>query len=133
MNPLSESKRLPWSMFAVIGGSLCLVLGGVLAATNPQQNKYEQFASEQLTLYAKENICQATSPGIDQVIRSQMCHMMVETGKAQIPRVVRETTTRNNYFLFSIYDTNLYFYKFRTIGIFNNFYVLDIDQLYDQN
>ncbi len=131
MNPLSESKRLPLSIFAAIGGSLCLVLGGILLFTNPHQKKYEEFASAQLSLYAKENLCQANSSGIDQVIKSQVCHMMVETGKGQLPRVIRETTTRNNYFILSIYDTNLYLYKFRTIGIFNNFYVLSADQTYE--
>ena len=101
--------------------------------TNPNQKQYEEFAEEKLSLYAKENLCQAGASGLDQVVKSQVCHMMVEAGKGQIPRVVRETTQKRDYMVLSIYETNLYLYKFRTIGVFNNFYVLDVNQLYDQN
>lgn len=128
----THSKPLPLSLFAVIGSFLVLLLGGVLAFTNPSNKKYETFATEQLSLYAKENLCQATEGNLEQAIKSQVCHMMVETGKGQIPRVIRETTIRKNYFLLSLYDTNLYLYKFRTVGLLNNFYIISADQVYDQ-
>ncbi|MBE9223000.1 DUF4359 domain-containing protein [Cyanobacterium stanieri LEGE 03274] len=133
MNHLSPSKSLPLSTIAIVSGTILAIFGGILMFTNPNQRQYEEFAEEKLSLYAKENLCQAGAPALDQVLKSQVCHMMVEAGKRQIPRVVRETTQRKNYMLLSIYETNLYLYQFRTIGVFNNFYVLNVDQLYDQN
>ncbi|AFZ47751.1 hypothetical protein Cyast_1795 [Cyanobacterium stanieri PCC 7202] len=133
MNPLSQSKSLSLSTIAIISGAILALFGGMLIFTNPNQRQYEEFAEEQLSIYAKENLCQADASGLDQVIKSQVCHMMVEAGRGQIPRVIRETTQRKDYLVLSIYETNLYLYRFRTIGIFNYFYVLDVDQLYDQN
>ncbi|WP_069789331.1 DUF4359 domain-containing protein [Cyanobacterium sp. IPPAS B-1200] len=133
MNPLAPSKSLSLSTIAIVSGTTLAIFGGILMFTNPNQKQYEEFAEEKLSLYAKENLCQAGASGLDQVVKSQVCHMMVEAGKGQIPRVVRETTQKKDYMVLSIYETNLYLYKFRTIGVFNNFYVLDVNQLYDQN
>ncbi|AUC62037.1 hypothetical protein AA637_13190 [Cyanobacterium sp. HL-69] len=133
MNPFAPSKSLSLSTIAIVSGTTLAIFGGILMFTNPNQKQYEEFAEEKLSLYAKENLCQAGASGLDQVVKSQVCHMMVEAGKGQIPRVVRETTQKRDYMVLSIYETNLYLYKFRTIGVFNNFYVLDVNQLYDQN
>ena len=55
---------------------------------------------------------------------------MIDTGRGQVPRLIQETTQRRNYLFFSIYETDLFLYQFETIGIFNDFYILDVRKTY---
>ena len=131
MLPYEYGKMNPWRLPLLIGGVAFLSLGSLLVLTNPGQEQYEDFATQQLVLYLKENICQQTSPELGEAIKSQMCHLMVDTGKKQIPKLIAQTSQRHNYLLFSMYQTELYLYSFDTIGIFNHFYIIDVDKLYD--
>ncbi len=129
MNPMYQNQEHSRSLWLSISGGLFLLLGLCLCLTNPNQNKYEKFATEQLVNYARENVCQAKSANLQEAIKSQMCTLMLETGKNQIPRLIGETTERENYLLLSTYETNLYIYRFETVGIFNQFFVVNVDQL----
>ena len=122
----------PWRLPLLIGGVAFLSLGGLLTLTNPGNKQYEEFATEQLIQYLKDNVCQQTSSDLGEAIKSQMCHLMVDTGKKQLPKLIAQTTQRHNYILFSTYQTELYLYSFDTIGIFNHFYVMSVDKLYDE-
>jgi len=131
MNPLSEKYNSCHSLWLTIGGGLLIILGVGLFLTNPSQKSYENFGTEQLVNYAREQLCQAQSAHLEEAIKSQMCTLMLETGKHQIPRIIRGTTIRHNYLFLSLYETNIYIYKFETIGIFNHFQVINVDKLYD--
>ncbi|BAQ62020.1 hypothetical protein GM3708_2426 [Geminocystis sp. NIES-3708] len=124
MNPLASEQRSPLSITLTIGGSLFLIFSFLLFFTNPPQKKYEQFAAEQLIKYAKENVCIAKSESIEEAVKSQVCNLMIETGKNQIPKLIEKTTRKRNYLLFSVYETNLYIYNFETIGLLNQFFVI---------
>ncbi len=127
MNPLASEQGSPLSVTMTIGGSLFLIFGVLLFFTNPSQKKYEEFAAEQLIKYAKENVCIAKSENIEEAIKSQVCNLMIDTGKSQVPNLIEKTTQKRNYLLFSIYETNLYIYNFETIGILNQFFVIGFD------
>jgi len=124
MNPLTTNHICPLSISLTIGGGLLFILSLLLFFTNPSQKKYEIFASEQLIQYAKENVCTIKSNNIEEAIKSQVCNLMLDTGKNQIPKLIEKTTRQRNYLLFSVYETNLYIYNFETIGIFNQFFVI---------
>ncbi len=131
MIPSEYGKMNPWRLLLLIGGGAFLGLGCLLTLTNPGNQQYEDFATKQLVIYLKENICQPSSADLGEAIKSQMCHLMVDTGKQQIPKLIAQTTQRHNYLLFSTYQTELYLYSFDTIGILNHFYVIDVDKIYD--
>lgn len=132
MNPLFLEKRNLVTVLLSVTGGFFLVFSTVLFLTNPNSTKYEQFATEALIRYTKENICPAKSANLEEAIKSQLCNLMVDTGKGQIPKLIASNTQRGNYLLFSIYRTNLYIYQFETIGIFNNFYVIGATKIYEQ-
>lgn len=124
MNPLAAEQRSPLSVTLMIGGTLFLIVSILLFFTNPPQKKYEEFAAEQLIKYAKENVCLAKSDNIEETVKSQICNLMIETSKSQVPKLIEKTTQKRNYLLFSLYETNLYLYNFETIGLLNQFFVI---------
>lgn len=132
MNPLPNQEKSPLSIVFTLGGSLFLIFGFLLVFTNPSQKKYEEFATQQLVTYAKENVCKATSNNLEQAIKSQVCNLMLDTGKSQIPALISKTTQRQNYLVLSVYETNLYLYNFRTIGLLNQFFVIGFEKVYDR-
>ena len=128
MNPLTPKKYNSASFFFTLSSGLILISGLILLLTNPSSKKYEEFATEQLVIYVKENICPPKSDNLEEAIKSQMCTLMVDTGRAQVPRLIQETTEKRNYILFSVYETDLFLYQFETIGVFNKFYIIDVDK-----
>lgn len=131
MNPFYKEDNSCPLLWLNIGAGLLIIMGLGLFLTNPSQKSYEDFGTEQLVNYAREKLCQAQSAKLEEAIKSQICTLMLETGKHQIPKIIGDTTIRHNYLFFSFYETNLYVYRFETIGIFNNFQVISVDKLYD--
>lgn len=131
MIPSKQEDYNYWHLPLTISGIVFLVLGAILTLTNPSQKQYEEFATEQLVIYLKENVCKQKSANLGEALKSQICNLMVDTGKKQVPQVVAQTTDHHNYLLLSVYETQLYIYSFQTIGIFNNFYVVGVDKIYD--
>lgn len=120
-----------WRLPLMICGIIFLGLGGLLMLTNPSQQQYEEFATEQLVIQMKEKVCQANSSNLGEAVKSQICNLMLDTGKKQIPKLIGETTQRHNYLLLSVYETKLYLYSVETLGIFNHFYIIGFNKLYD--
>ena len=129
MNPLYVEKSNSNSIVYTVTGSLLCIASAILVYTNPSSRKYEEFATKELVNYAKENICIANSNSLEEAIKSQVCNLMVDTGRNQIPLLIGETTEKRNYVLFSLYETDLHLYQFQTIGIFNEFYVIDAHEV----
>lgn len=119
-----------WRLPLMISGISFLGFCFLLMLTNPTKSKYEKFATEQLVFYLKENVCQSNSQQLQEQIKSQMCNLMLDTGKKQVPKLIAKTTQRHNYLLLSVYETNLFIYNVETIGIFNNFYIISVDKIY---
>jgi hypothetical protein len=110
-------------------GITLISFGGVMAVTNPGQVAYEEYATGRLTTYLKEDVCMQIGGlgDLQSVVQSQ-CKNLVDTGRPQLQQVITQTTKRQNFLLFSIYQTELALpspvpsYQFETIGVFQNFY-----------
>ncbi len=117
---------------AVIGISLA-GLGGVMAMTNPGQGDYEHYATNQLTGYLKGSVCTQVSGDLEELLRNG-CKTLVDTGRPQLRNIIAQTTRRQNYLLFSIYETELSFkspipsYQFQTFGAFHKFHTYLADE-----
>lgn len=103
---------------------LGLILSGlILVITNPGQGNYEQYASEKLNSYLKEDVC----PEIAQQLRNP-CRILVDFARPKLDLAIAAQTQRQNFLLFSIYQTELSIpsalpdYHFETLGIFDRFY-----------
>jgi uncharacterized protein YceK len=119
-----------WQVAAIAVGVLLAGLGAVMAATNPDQQAYESFATEALIDYGGKKLC----PKVPFLGQSQ-CQSLLQSNKKEIRRFVTEGTQRHDFFLFSIYKTNLSIhpllpsYEFGTVGAFQQFYVYKAKQM----
>lgn len=130
MEPLLIEQKKSSSCLSCLSIIFLLVAGGILAATNPGMEKYQKYATEALIRYAKEKVCLPASKSLEELVKSQLCNVLLETGRQEaIPAIIASNTRRDNYLLLSIYRTNLYLYSFETVGILNNFYVYRAKQI----
>lgn len=101
--------------------------------TNPGRDTYELYASRQLTTYLKQDICrQITEQGSKQL--RHPCHILIDIARPQLNIALQKNTQQKNFFLFSIYQTDLAVppitpeYHFETLGIFNRFFTYQTEQ-----
>jgi hypothetical protein len=113
----------------VFGGIVLGGLVGVLLVTNPSQEEYEEYGAEQIITYLRENVCNQLPSGLEGLLQNQACKTLVDIGSPQLPRIIEQNTKRYNYLLFSIYKTDLYLYKFETVGIVQNFYTYQMEKM----
>lgn len=120
MNPLKIS--------ATVSFAALVSLGTAMAMTNSGQEDYEQFATEELSAYLNENVCDQTkSSGFD--FLQQPCKEILQSIQPQLQTIISQGTQRQNYLLFSIYKTELSIasflpsYEFETLGAFQSFYI----------
>ena len=117
-----------------IGGFALTGLGVIMALTNPGQTAYEQYASQTLNSHLKENFCTQLPPEISKFLQSH-CHSLVDTVRPQLSQMIASHTQRQNFILFSIYQTELSIpsslpdYQVRTIGVLQSFYIYDTEEL----
>ncbi|HIK38196.1 MAG: DUF4359 domain-containing protein [Geminocystis sp.] len=124
MEPLLLEQKKSSSCLSCSFILFLLAAGGILVATNPGMGKYQKYGTEALVRYAKENVCIPTSKSLEELVKSQLCNVLLEAGRKEaIPAIIATNTKRDNYLLLSIYRTDLYLYSFETVGILNNFYV----------
>ncbi|MFM7448051.1 MAG: DUF4359 domain-containing protein [Leptolyngbyaceae cyanobacterium] len=106
---------------ALTGGLLSM---GLLAVANPNQADYEAFATQELMLYAQENLCNHAPLGL-----STQCQGFLHSNQAQIRHLITQGTRRHNYGLFSLYQTDLSIssllpsYRIEAIGILHHFLI----------
>ncbi|MDB9427628.1 DUF4359 domain-containing protein [Microcystis aeruginosa CS-555/01A07] len=125
---------------ARLGGMvLGVVLGGIagiLLTTNPNRQDYEQYASQRLTSYLKDNVCARAqaSPEVQALLRGY-CKMLVDTGHPFLQEAIAANTTRKNFLIFSVYQTELSFppplpsYQFSSVGFLNKLYIYEALEL----
>ncbi|BAT54303.1 hypothetical protein NOS3756_32710 [Nostoc sp. NIES-3756] len=118
----------PFTIMASIGAlGLTTVLGVTMAKTNPHQAEYEDYAVQRLSEYLKSDVCNKTTKLLERLMNYN-CDKIVDSANPQIRQLLSATTERQDFFLFSIYRTELKIsdfipsYKFETVGAFNNFY-----------
>ncbi|MBV5259517.1 DUF4359 domain-containing protein [Synechococcus moorigangaii CMS01] len=119
----------------MVGGIGALALGAIAYLTNPPLSQYRSYAGTQIAIYLKDNVCQNTGEdlpfGLGNVqsdLLQNYCKTLVDASQAQLGELVGRQTSVNNYFFFSIYQTDIVLpepfprYSFETIGIFQQFY-----------
>ncbi|MGQ4647037.1 DUF4359 domain-containing protein [Lyngbya aestuarii] len=117
---------------AMVCGVALVGLGASLALTNPGRDAYQNYAVEQLSKYLKDEVC-TKAPEIKslQNLIQGNCTTIIDTGRPLIGQIISKNTTRDNFLLFSIYQTDLDIgaslpaYEFKTIGVFQQFYIYE--------
>lgn len=117
-----------------VGGIVMAGVGIIFALCNPGQKAYEKYATTTLSQYLKEQVCEdAPQIGGGDFLRNQ-CYTLVDTSRPQIEQLISRKTQRNNFIVFSIYETDLSLaaplpsYHFETIGVLQNFYIYEADK-----
>ena len=105
---------------------ITIVLISTLLVTNPGSSKYETYASQRLITYLKGDLCEQLTKKTGDSLRTP-CHILIDTARPQIKAAIDKYTRQQNFFLFSIYQTNFAIppmvpeYHFATLGIFDRF------------
>ena len=116
-----------------IASTIAVGAGIAMFLTNPEPKKYKQYAEEALNFQLKEKVCLQISQELGKWLQSQ-CHTIVDTARPQLAEIVAQQTARQNFILFSIYQTDLPLpsplpdYHAETIGILGHFYTYYIDR-----
>ncbi len=119
----------------MVSGVGVVVLGAIAYLTNPPLSQYRTYAGEQIAIYLKDNVCQNSGDDLPlglgnlqgDLLRNY-CKTLVDASQAQLGEIVSRQTSVNNYFFFSIYQTDIVLpepfprYSFETVGIFQQFY-----------
>jgi Domain of unknown function (DUF4359) len=114
--------KLPLIPLSIFG---LLIIGAVVS--NPNQKKFEQFIAKKGSQIVKEEVCKSKSQslGILENFASKACTLISDTSLELVARFVAENTTRHNYLLFSVYELDANIHHSKTLGLFNNFLILD--------
>jgi len=118
-----------WKIAAIAGAVVASSISAVLMLTNPNDEAYEEFAAEQVASYATTKVC-AKVP----ILLVGRCEALIKSNQQQIQQLISSKTTRINLLLLSIYVTDLSFspdlpaYKFRTIGVFRTFFIIQAEE-----
>ncbi|RMF22653.1 MAG: DUF4359 domain-containing protein [Cyanobacteria bacterium J083] len=122
-------------MKSLNGVVILSILGFILGFTNPSEERYQEYAVEQLTNYLKEDGCREAAKALgDLEILNSHCQTLVETASPQFKTIIEQNTIRKNFIFLSLYQTDLSLpgslpdYRFRTLGILHNFYIYEAEK-----
>jgi hypothetical protein len=99
---------MKWQSLVTGGGATIVGLGALLGFTNPKPEAYVDFALVEGTEYLKTEACTAELPIVGNSFQDE-CIQAVDTEAVQsrIRQAMVENTQRQNYFVFSIYKSEL--------------------------
>jgi len=109
------------------------VLAGVMAATNPSQETYTDFAATTITTAMQDGVCQREALGewLGKVGGGlgETCEVLIGSGaglqQTAIQDIITSNTEVKNYGLFTTYTTTTPLVDdFKAVGIFNRFILL---------
>ncbi len=115
------------SIVAYAGTAALVALGVAMASTNPSRIEYEEYATQRLSGYLKEQGCSKTPNILDNLIKFN-CAKLIDSASPQIKQVINASTKKQDYLLFSVYSTDLQInslipsYKFETVAALDNFF-----------
>lgn len=121
-------KKLNFWLIPMVG------LAGLMAFTNPSDQAYQEYATENLSIYLKEQACNQVTKELGDFLGSP-CKSLVDTAQPQIKELIAQKTTRKNFVLFSIYETQLNLnnalpgYEFQTLGLFADFHLYQSEKI----
>jgi Domain of unknown function (DUF4359) len=114
-------------------GLVLVGLGVAMGVTNPSQASYEEYATQQLSAYLKENTCADAGE-----LLKGVCNQLLNENQSEIQQLISANTERQNFGVVSIYKTDLSVgellpsflrsgvpsYHFETVGVLNGFHVV---------
>ncbi len=115
------------SIVAYAGVATLIALGVAMTGTNPSRAEYEEYATQRLSQYLKEQGCSKTPNLLDSLINFN-CAKLIDSVNPQIKQIVKASTQKHDYLLFSVYHTDLQInslipsYKFETVAALDNFF-----------
>ncbi len=115
------------SIAAYAGAAVLIALGVAMVGTNPSRAEYEEYATQRLSGYLKEQGCSKTPNLLDNLIKFN-CAKLIDSASPQIKQIIKTSTQQQDYILFSVYSTNLQInslipsYKFETVAALDNFF-----------
>ncbi|MBF2047446.1 MAG: DUF4359 domain-containing protein [Leptolyngbya sp. IPPAS B-1204] len=117
-------------------------IGAAMAVTNPDQERYNQYAAQRLSQHLQEEECVK----LDDAVR-ELCKLLErEQGQALLTRLIADNTERQDFLLWSTYTTNLstqnllpsflsnllsvptLSYRAETVGLFGQFQTYRIER-----
>jgi hypothetical protein len=123
-------KLKPWEISILISSIAIVGVGSAMAITNPRRQAYQEYAGDKMGTYLKEEVCADAPEALGGLLQRQ-CNNLVDSGQKPLQEMIANSTQRHNYFLFSIYETNLSLmsglpsYQFKTIAVFQNFWTYE--------
>ncbi len=104
-------------------------LAAVLIITNPSQDRYNTFAVETLQNEVRSSFCQTKDLdswlGDLGGVLGDICENAIAQGRIigeeDLKEFIQDNTQRQNYWVFSLYTTQIPAVRVRTLGIFNRF------------
>ena len=112
INELGQGSRLSTNMKSITATIVIIALLGLLAYKNPTLESYEHFMRQKITEESKTDVEKALGYFFGDFAS----------------RFVASQTIRKDYIFLSIYDTDLSGEHLRTLGILNNFIILQTPQ-----
>ncbi len=115
--------------FLGLGALTCL--GGLMVATNPGQDAYESYATQQLVTYVDDQVCDKAPKAFG---LKQECRSLLQSNRSQIKKMIADGTQQRNFVFFSVYTTELSVtsflpkYRVLTLGMFDHFLIYDTMQ-----
>jgi hypothetical protein len=126
----------PIKIAGITFGSITAGLAACLVITNPGPKDYEGYATTTLSAYLKEDVCSQVQSARDfRPILRNSCKILVDTSRPHIEQIIAINTTRQNFLLFSIYQTELSLpaplagYQFSTLGLFGHFFTYQAEEI----
>ena len=110
-----------------IGGIIGFGIGAIAFLTNPGEQKYQTYADSAIKTHFKDRICTQVSQDLGVWLESQ-CHILINITSPYLAEAIDRQTKRQNFVLFSIYQTELALppplpeHHLETIGVLGNFY-----------
>jgi Domain of unknown function (DUF4359) len=115
-------------------GMVLVGVGVAMAVTNPDQTGYEEYATQKLTQYLRDNTCAKAGDSLE-----DPCNQLIDQNQAEIKEFITANTERENFGVLSLYKTDLSLspilppfvsalvpsYHFETVGVFSSFYTYE--------
>jgi hypothetical protein len=123
---VSAESRLPLKMTQWVGYAAIFGLSIVLAATNPKQTIYTEFATQTVSRLLIQDLCRVNdrTPKLFDTMIKDGCQAFMQQGKTEIRAFIAHNTERQDFLLFSLYTTEFPIRPLRVLGIFNHFFLI---------
>jgi hypothetical protein len=115
-------------------GMALVGLGAAMVITNPSQASYEEYATQQLAAYLRDNTCADAGE-----LLKDGCSKLLNENQSEIKELISANTQRQNFGVVSFYKTDLSVgellpsflknlvpsYHFETVGVFSSFHIVE--------